>query len=1110
MRSTFRHISIFIICLISSFSAKATHIVGGEMTYEYFGNNVYEITVNMFYDCETGSGQALAMDTVIDVSVFRSRDLQLLNSYRVQYNQVQSVRNLNYACLKEEISECVIKRTYTVRLTLADIKGGYTIAYQRCCRNMSIVNLIDADNEGSTLFVAIPERAVVGNNSSPVFDKLPPNFLCLGQPLSFKHTATDKDGDSLYYHLALPFHGADENNPKPGVPNLSNLRRINYNTQAGYGLNYMVTGNPTLSINPVSGQLKLIPTRTGRYVVGIAVSEYRNGQLIGTTIRDFQLNVIRCQFDVVSAFTTPDQRCDREVSFSNLSQGASSFSWNFGDPSTTSDVSTNSNPSYTYPKAGTYTIQLIAKTNNCEDTFEREIRIPHDTELYAGPDTLMCPGKSVQIGVAGGYPGTKYSWTPATFLSNPNISNPFASPPSTRSYRLRKEFEDCFAEDDIEIRVGPPKPDFGYEPLPYCGNLAVKFNNTSEFSTSYEWDFGTGDPSDNSNKKNPTFEFPKPGIYQVKLTTSLNNECEDEEVKNISVVLDTTSFAGPDKDICFGDTIWLGVPNQYSGAQFSWTPSDKVSFPNFPRVQVSPEKSTVFIVTRTFPECSLSDTVEVKVDKPDPFSKLAYTPPCDGLNVKLYNRSKNCEKLLWDFGVENSNQDTSTSLDSVSFAYPENGKYTITITGTSPKGCENEYEIDLNVIQDTGLFAGPDTNLCLGESLVLGLLDTVSFAHFKWKPANMVSDDTLQQPSITPTERMVYYAEKVYPECTFYDSVVVGVWNPEAAFKNKYDPHCDGLEVKLENTSIGADKFRWDFDHEGGQVEDTAKIVTKTFSEERVYQISLFASKKHCGDTSKKSIKVYLDTGAYAIPDTVVCLRDSIKVGRADTAALVEYSWQPSKNVDDPNSSNPWVYPSKTGTYIVERRFPNCTYFDSVSLRVAEPFALFDTSIYTNCDGFTAELTNLSDKATNYTWVFSNGQSSIKKDELQYFDFGQRFKAQLVAHDAHCFSTYAMEAQLRPFDDFKVITPNVFTPNDDGFNDCYSILVPDLPENCHGFEILIFNRWGQKVFAKQVQDNNYCWDGTSSFNGHLVSAGTYFVIINVKGRNFNGTVTVAY
>ena len=67
--------------------------------------------------------------------------------------------------------------------------------------------------------------------------------------------------------------------------------------------------------------------------------------------------------------------------------------------------------------------------------------------------------------------------------------------------------------------------------------------------------------------------------------------------------------------------------------------------------------------------------------------------------------------------------------------------------------------------------------------------------------------------------------------------------------------------------------------------------------------------------------------------------------------------------------------------------------------------------------------------------------------------------------------------------------PNVFTPNNDNFND---LLVPFKKSyaTVERIELLIFNRWGQEVFY--TEDPEVKWDGKDNRTGKLLPDGTYF------------------
>ena len=74
--------------------------------------------------------------------------------------------------------------------------------------------------------------------------------------------------------------------------------------------------------------------------------------------------------------------------------------------------------------------------------------------------------------------------------------------------------------------------------------------------------------------------------------------------------------------------------------------------------------------------------------------------------------------------------------------------------------------------------------------------------------------------------------------------------------------------------------------------------------------------------------------------------------------------------------------------------------------------------------------------------------------------------------------------------------PNVFTPNQDGKNDYFTIKANYPPEN---FSIRIVNRWGNKVFETHDIDNS--WDGRR--RSEYCSPGVYYYIIQYQN---NGSI----
>ncbi len=70
------------------------------------------------------------------------------------------------------------------------------------------------------------------------------------------------------------------------------------------------------------------------------------------------LFMVSCGEEPTADFTwTPNEpKAGEEVKFTNLSNGAKSYSWNFGDMS----IGDETNPTHTYEKSGSYIVDLMA------------------------------------------------------------------------------------------------------------------------------------------------------------------------------------------------------------------------------------------------------------------------------------------------------------------------------------------------------------------------------------------------------------------------------------------------------------------------------------------------------------------------------------------------------------------------------------------------------------------------------------------------------------------------------------------------------------------------------------------------------------------------------
>ena len=112
---------------------------------------------------------------------------------------------------------------------------------------------------------------------------------------------------------------------------------------------------------------------------------------------------------------------------------------------------------YTYPAAGTYNVSLyIINSHGCKSSTAVKTV---SSNLYpvadAGPDKIMLEGGQVELTpVLVTNLTVNYSWTPVTYLVNPNVANAKASPPDDFTYTLKVTSDKgCSATDQVFIKV---------------------------------------------------------------------------------------------------------------------------------------------------------------------------------------------------------------------------------------------------------------------------------------------------------------------------------------------------------------------------------------------------------------------------------------------------------------------------------------------------------------------------------------------------------------------------------------------------------------------------------------------------------------------------------
>lgn len=504
-------LALALVCPV--FSVNATHIQGGNITYECLGANQYAVTLTMFFDCGTYNINTAGFSQTITVT----NDCGLVNP-TITANYVAASSNLEVSQLcTSQIgqSECasppgtlpgVWQATWTGIVTLPAGCNSWHFWYSTCCWN---ANTNTPGTPGQLYHSTLNNLLATCDNSAVFLGQQIP-YMCVNQSNTYSVGGTDPDGHNLVYSIVPAQEGS------AGSPT-----NVPYN--GGY------TGAspiPGITINPATGVITVTPTLVGNYIMQVQVASYNtSGQLIGYVSQQFQIIVINCtnQVPVSSAAITSITGSVVQTGPTHLQacEGAS-FCLNFtvSDPNVTPGITVNSNiqsifPSATVTITGTnpWTVNVCATVPpgsaplnnlvfNIQDgacpipgvaVFAVELDVIISTT--AGPDQYYCPGGStIQLNATG---GSVFNWTPATGLSCTNCASPVATPAVTTTYIVTSNLTGgCKNKDTVTVFA---VPSFGLTMNPasatICKYGSVQLNATpgGGFTPyTYSWSPTTG------------------------------------------------------------------------------------------------------------------------------------------------------------------------------------------------------------------------------------------------------------------------------------------------------------------------------------------------------------------------------------------------------------------------------------------------------------------------------------------------------------------------------------------------------------------------------------------------------------------------------------------
>ncbi|MCI5055570.1 MAG: gliding motility-associated C-terminal domain-containing protein [Flavobacteriales bacterium] len=581
--------AISVFCLIST-SSNASHLAGGDFSWECLGNNQYVITLNLFRDCDGINAPGSAFVNFSSPCGTQSSTLTLINPGGTEVSQLCPQDSLNSTCHSGGTLPGMQQYIYVDTITLIPCpQGPWTMSYEDCCRNSAIVNLQPA-TQSMTINADLFNNNDTCNNS-PTFTAQPIPYVCQNQPVSYNYGVTEPDGDSLSFSLVC----AEAN----GVC-------VTY--AAGYTAGVPIPG---ITIDPATGQLNFTPTLLGNFVVVVQATEVDpiTGDTIGIVKRDIQFIVIQCSNivpdvnagtldTVVGGVQTGPYALD-------ICNGDTlSFCMTYTDPDIGDSLNITTNvtsilPGASYVLSGsnpltmcvTWPVPLGWNNPNTNFTvtvddgacpikglqsFVYDINV---TGAFAGPDQIICGPTSQWPGQAflQAFGGSQYQWSvisgdpivvPTNFTCD-TCDTTTATPSITTTYLVTTNLGASCNSDSVTVFV---VPDYSYttaqSDTQICLLDSVAFNVVPSPLGNYTIQWFPASIFDNDTIFNPIAGFSTSGINQVWFDIISPQGCLKSDTFDVSVLtvaVPILSLTG-DSTLCEGDSTELCLTVLNGGA----------------------------------------------------------------------------------------------------------------------------------------------------------------------------------------------------------------------------------------------------------------------------------------------------------------------------------------------------------------------------------------------------------------------------------------------------------------------------------------------------------------------------------------------------------------
>ncbi|GAB4406115.1 MAG: hypothetical protein OHK0039_07600 [Bacteroidia bacterium] len=944
--------------------------------------------------------------------------------------------NGNTSVYDDVIATYTTPGTYTVSLTVTDTIAGLSstrteVAFITVYEDPDADFVADTTSGCAPLAVQFSDRSTPGNAAiaSYLWDFGDGN---LGSGPDPQHVYTTA-GDFTVTLVVIDANGCSDTRVYNDLVSVTEVAQVSFAANPTTGCAAPLVVNFTSTVTPAGsysylwdfgdGTTSSAPNPThvyntnGDYSITLTITDANGCQeqvrrdnyiLINQPVADFRaLDLAVCT--------------GQPVQFENLSTGANTYLWTFGDGA----VANQSNPSHTYTLPGTYTVSLLATNPAGCDDFHGETAY---ITVYSAPgasfianDNTGCTNPFVVTFSDNSF-GDIVAWMwdfgNGNFSTGPNPTTTYTVP-GTYTVSLTITSDDgCQATETIPnyIVVGPPQAAFDLGPLDGCVPLTVNFLDLSTSPAdpivSWVWNFGDGGVS---NQQNPSYTYAAAGQYSVSLTVTTASGCQDTEVFQyvMAGTRPTANFNANTREVCVNQVVNFTDLSTGGATAWFWNFGDGgVSFVQSPAYTY--QDTGYFAVSLVVEYLGCPDTLirDSFIHVVGPLADFTMNPAnaCNPPTlVSFFDESGGATAWNWTFG-----DGGSSSLRNPTHTYLTTGNFQVTLVVTdSVSGCVNQ------AIQNIPI-TNPDAGFTVNDRLGCAPFD-VQFTNtstqangYLWSFGDGATS-TAANPAHTYAQPGLYTVRLIASDGVCSDTLLipnyVRVIGASANFTASTLTGCAPLAVTFNDTSVpfgSATIVGWQWTFGDGNTSSQPN-PTHVYAAPGSYSVSLTVlDDQGCQATLTRNqyITPTFPTANFVTTDTVACPGAFISFTSLSTGVGLSYLWDFGDGTTATTPNPTHLYPGN-GIYHVSLQVTDVNGCSDTRVRmgyvnIGQPTASFtaDTTSAT-CPPLTVNfLDQSSPNVVAWYWDFGDGSTSILRNPSKIYTAAGDYTVRLIVTTA--------------------------------------------------------------------------------------------------------------